>query len=327
MRHRCTALAASLTLMLGAGCGNLDRIDRVHDLRLLGIRAEPPDQALRIDPSLGVLGTPQPVQLTALVADPNGGGRPIQYSLAVCAGLDNGRMTPSPSAGATFGGAATAQATYRCRPEGYQVLAQGTAFAKAGWVEVSATLQASNSLLAAALARDDYHGFGGLRLPVQVQIGAGKESVIGTKLVVFTLADPNTYVANQNPQLTGIEVGTQPWTAGAPYVFAASQRPSAKGWNLQPTFDPNLQVPYTQTSYTGSPLQFTERWRFDYFGTVGTFTPATTGGQQPISLAPEPANTNWLPAPGAQGPATFWFVVRDGRGGENWLIREARLTP
>ena len=92
----CVALAA-------VGCGELDTADRVHDLRLLAMKAEPPEQVLPVafladggvvayPPADG--GTPRvpplaPVTVTALVADPAGEGREVTYRFSTCAQLES----------------------------------------------------------------------------------------------------------------------------------------------------------------------------------------------------------------------------------------------
>ena len=328
MRHVPPAMQLLTALLVASGCGDLDTIDHVQDLRLLGVRAEPPDQAIAVDANQMVTGSPQPVQMTALVADPNGKGRPIDYSFSVCAQLDTGTTAAAGGGGGAFGGGSGSAATptYRCLPEGLQEFARGTTVAKNGWVEIGGALSANASLLTLALTLDRFHGINGLRLPVQLTLGADNTRIVGTKLVVFTLADAATYVPNKNPVLTGINVAGSAWAADAPFAFTG-KRPTEEGWHIEPIFDPSLQVAYQQLSFSRRPLPFTERWLFDFFSTFGGFSPSTAGGQRPVSAEPEPPDSNWLPPAEARGPGTFWFVVRDGRGGENWLIRQGVRQP
>ncbi len=322
-RHLVGAAALALAWFWGIGCGTLDTIDHVQDLRVLGVRAEPPDQPISVTSDLTVLGATMPVQVTALVADPCGLGRPITYSFAVCAKLDTG----VPTAGG--GGppvASTSSATHRCLPSEYSEFAHGTAVAANGWVEISGTFTAASALLSAALVLDNYHGLDGLRLPVQLTISAGDQHIVGTKLVVYTIANGAPYTPNENPNLQGLNVEGAPWPEASPFVFSRADMPSHDGWRIAPVFDANLQVTYQQTSFAGTPLQFQELWLFDYFSTFGGFSPTSAGGQRIVSNVPESPDSKWLPPDGGMGPATFWFVVRDGRGGETWLVREAQLN-
>ena len=308
----------------GLACGSLDSIDHVRDLRVLGVRADPPDQPLSIARDLSVTSATTPVQVTALVADPYGGGRPIAYTFAVCAKLDTG------TSGGGGGGppvASTSSATHRCLPTETTEFASGTAVAKNGWVEIAASFTASQALLGAALQLDNYHGLDGLRLPVQFTVSAGDQNIVGTKLVVYTITQGAAYTPNVNPNLQALQVEGAPWDANTPFIFSHADRPSKDGWKLQPVFDANLQVTYEQASFSGSLLQFQELWLFDYFSTFGGFSPTSAGGQRIISTVPESPDSNWLPSQDDTGPGTFWLVVRDGRGGETWLVREAQLNP
>ena len=74
MQRTSMACLIALSLSWLSGCGDLDPVDYVHDLRLLAVRAEPPDQALSVGPELTVSQGASDVQITALVADPNGQG-------------------------------------------------------------------------------------------------------------------------------------------------------------------------------------------------------------------------------------------------------------
>lgn len=74
MRSRNASAGLILLLWAGAGCGSpFPPETLVERLRILGVRAEPPEA----DPSTVV-------ELDALVADPAGEGRPVECTWAVC---------------------------------------------------------------------------------------------------------------------------------------------------------------------------------------------------------------------------------------------------
>lgn len=297
-----------------AGCGNLDGIDNVHDLRMLGVRATPPEQ--NIDPNALAVGASQgatstaAVQIDALVADPLGNGRTISYTFSTCTLLD-------PNASACLG-----------KSPGYQVLTTGTTAPNQGSVVISTVFAPSDAFVTQALQQDNYHGLDGLRVPVQLSIAAGNEQMVGVKLVVYTPPFPGiTNAPHNNPNIAGITVDGAPWPNNGAFTFSMAQRPT-DGWNIAPVFDGNAQATYQLPSFQGKILTFTESWLFDYFSTFGDFFSLTTaGGFQIASNAANATSSKWKPADGtAPASGTFYVVVRDGRGGENWTILQAVLV-
>src|SRR4051794_40185189 len=113
--------AGLLTLGLLVHCSDpVDTADQVHDLRLLAMRVEPPEQSL---------ASAQPVTVTALLADPFGAGRPVHCRWATCADLDSD--------------------TSRCLDggPGYTLLAEADVSATAGGAEPSVTFSPDPVLL------------------------------------------------------------------------------------------------------------------------------------------------------------------------------------
>lgn len=304
----CVSVATGLI-----GCGTLDSPDDVKDLRMLAVRAEPPDQIL-IPASLqavpGVSST-LPIDVTTLIADPNGNGRSIAYTLSTCARLntDNRNCTTA--------------------SVGYAAVSQGVTQASGGYTELSLPFVPSDDLLLQALTNDPYHGTQGLWLPVQLELTAGQDHVVGTKLLVYTLPPASgIYVPNANPNLAGVSVGDKDWTPAAPFVFSASGVPK-DGYIINPVFNRADEQSYAQPTFEGGANPAQEAWLVDYFNTWGGMTPTTAGGASPTaaSQALVPASAFKPPADAQLGPGLFWFVVRDGRGGASWLVRSAQLLP
>lgn len=316
-----------LALLAAAACGSLDSADHVHDLRMLGIRAEPPEQVFALpisldagpslieadggispDVALALASIQvQPVTVRALVADPDGGGRNIHYQFAVCDALsgDGGRCDLS-------------------QPNAY-AFKEGDYAPDAGWAELSATFTPKLSLLAAAVQADPYHGFGFLPLPVQLIVHAGDEEVVGFKRVLFTVSfqgEP-TPTPNQNPFIPAVFLDGDVWSATVPPVLA-----DRCAHAIAPVVVDGGQETYSRQKFDGSSIQFRESWRYNFFATGGGFTAAATGGAGGILGTPQPTDTTWQPDDGeAPGEVTYFLVVRDGRGGEGWTVREARFAP
>src|SRR5215831_20314850 len=84
MQHSSKALAAVafFTLAVG-GCSSFQDESTLIDLRILGIKADPPE--IYVDPStLANQTAPFTSTLTALVLDPKGNGRTISYDVLAC---------------------------------------------------------------------------------------------------------------------------------------------------------------------------------------------------------------------------------------------------
>jgi hypothetical protein len=259
--------------------------------------------------SLGGSKTTKPVTVTALVADPKGAGRAIHYAWSVCA-LRNSQSRCDADA------------------DGYQALDEGDVAQGSVSNEIAVTFTPSTALLNLAVQKDAYRGFGGLPLPVQLRITAGTEVVVGEKLVIFTLpAQMPATGPNQNPVLLDLKASSQSWTADFVAPFKGSGADG--GHDLLPVYDPATQVAYTRPTFDGKTIDFTERFKFAWYATGGGFSPAISGGgQQGFNPNTITDDTRWKPDNGdPEQDVTYWVVVRDGRGGENWLLRHGHYTP
>jgi hypothetical protein len=321
-------------------CGELDTADRVHDLRLLAMRAEPPEQVLPVAflPDGGVVAYPSPdggaprvpplapVTVTALVADPLGAGREVTYRFSTCAQLESD--------------------TRRCTEDSprYRVLAEGAVTPSELGGEPSVTFTPSYALIGDIVRRDGLHGFGGINLPVQIEISAGEESVVGFKRVAFQFGPRPLPPPNQNPVFQGLDYNGATWAEDATPQFLATERPAREipgtgtetdggtqvGSNrVTPRVDPARFEEYDRPTFDGPPVHFIESWRYNFHATQGTFSPAATGGGGNATTGNDSSTAsswNTLPGQTTAGPMTVWVVVRDGRGGESWIARRA-LAP
>jgi hypothetical protein len=336
MRTRWLAgLVSSCFAVVMVGCGQLDTADRVHDLRLLAIRATPPEQVLPVafTANGSVLSTigqkvptpPAPVTVTALLADPAGAGREVSYRFSTCVQLDSD--------------------TRRCTEDtpAYQVLSEGTVVPTDLGAEPSVTFSPDYKLIGELVRRDSLHGFGGVNLPVQIEITAGDESVAGFKRVTFEFGTPPLPPPNHNPELQALDYNGATWLAEAMPQFLAASAPTRgipgtggadggtdTGTNtVTPIVDPAGFEEYDRPTFDGEPpVHFTETWRYSYFATRGSFSPGTAGGGNAATGNDGSTASRWSTVEGqtSAGPMTVWVVVRDGRGGESWVARRA-LAP
>lgn len=304
--QRSIALVFAL-LLHGCSCGVLDGPGHVHDLRLLAMRADPPEQ--RLGP-----GT-MPVTVTALVASP---AQSVVASAtwSTCAQQDS--------------------ATTRCLESspGFAVLGESMVTIGPDGAEPSITFAPDPVLLELLRQSDPYRGLGGLRQVVQVELRAGEESVVGFKRVVFVLPTGMQAALNTNPVVGPVEFNDAGWAPGAPVLFTVPppriagqmmlMAPPAKN-QVAVLEDKSLREEYEVRTFEGELRTLQEAWRYNFFATHGSFSPQAAGGSN-LLRGDAGVEANWSRVEledGGSGPTTVWIVVRDGRGGENWTTRHA----
>lgn len=311
-----------------------DLPQRVEDLRVLGMALEPPEVLMRactppvlraiaaaaatdagfdaIPPELAlrlVLEAAAPVELRALVADPAGEGRGFDWELFAC-------DRPSER---------------RCADLERRV-SLGAGRAKSG--ELSATVRLGaqlfpdgGSLLLSSLQADLYQGLGGIRVPVLLVLTAPDtgERIFAQKLMVFQCnLFPETR-QNVNPTPPPLALDGEAWEAAAvpevrgagPFAIEADGDEVALG-----------EETYVVPTFSLQPLTLRESWKIARYVTHGDLTPYETGGATVPGTA-ERHRSLWRPASTMREPTEvrFWFVVRDGRGGQAWTERRLRWSP
>ncbi len=324
-------LALLLMALMVACTPPTDDPSSVKDLRAISLTFSPPDVLLDgCSPQLiqtlagsggfaGVnLGDPnvakllralgQPVEFSALIADPNGDGRSLSYQLFACANTgdrecDNASEYIELKSGETVGGTEVKFATAL----GITTLADRT------------------PLLQKVITEDRFRGLGGIRMPVvlRVQASGSSEQVFAQKLMVYTCPVFPEQKANVQPVLPELTLDGKPWdTAVLPELKAG------KAYKVEPTDFTALEEAYLVPSLALQPVPLQESWKIAWSSTAGTISPNQTGG---IDFAGQPGRNRvtWTPTleGGAPKDATFYAVVRDGRGGQSVLIRTARVVP
>jgi hypothetical protein len=303
----------------------------VKDLRAISLTFSPPDVLLEgCSPQLiqslagaggfaGVnLGDPnvakllralgQPVEFSALIADPKGDGRSLSYQLYACANTgdrecDNASEYIELKRGEMVGGMEVKFST-----------ALGTT-----------TLADRTPLLQKVITEDRFRGLGGIRMPVvlRVQAPGASEQIFAQKLMVYTCPVFPEQKANVQPALPGLTIDTKPWDAEPTLELKAG-----KAYKVEPTDFTALEESYLVPSLQLQPVPLQESWKIAWSSTAGTISPNQTGG---IDFAGQPGRNRvtWTPTLEGKEPreATFYAVVRDGRGGQSVLIRTARIVP
>lgn len=308
------ALRLLLPFVLFTACiGPEDNPASVHDLRVLGVQLSPPE--LMYTPSAGscldVPGTANfdpadllawavPVEYRALIADPAGNGRSLDYRLWLCADPDD-----------------------RACEETRILLSEGTTTAGEVVLPVQPgqeALEAGEAFFNELAANNDLGGLFGLWVPIVLELRAGDEEVRAQKLLVLSCKWFPESEANVNPVLPGILAGGAPFTEGQLLLGPGP-------FDMVPEDFSALQVPYVLPTSTLEPVSLVETWKVAWYTDYGVFAPNQTGGTD-LGGGSARHNTEWIPPQDAtERDVRFWFVVRDGRGGLSWITRTARYRP
>jgi hypothetical protein len=307
MRARTWTLSLALAALVACAPPD-DDPSQVKDLRVLGVSTEPAEvmrASCQPTPvSLAAFATP--LQVTALIVDPKGQGRAVDYAYFACASLDD----------------------VDCKNEAMRIpLAQGTTTAgelAATLAPGTATVPSTGQRLIDALVEEDvYKGFGGIRVPLVLKLKAGSEEVYARKLLVYNCPSVAGVAQNLNPVLPGITVDGQ--------VMPPSGVPVLSGpgpFELRPEDFSAREEAYVVPSFDLEPVALKESWKLGWHTDLGKIAPTQSGGVERFSQSEERHRVEWTPPSRAgEQDVTFWVVTRDGRGGLTWLARRARYRP
>jgi hypothetical protein len=184
-------------------------------------------------------------------------------------------------------------------------------------------------------------GDGGFSLgliPVDLEVdlrttGDGGQTAV--KAIPITLVLPPGDVANQNPQMQGVTFDGEAWTDGTPLQIAYGNCPTPQRsrptggasavcqHTIVPLYDFAQSETFHLEASDGGWVAERERLTFSWFTTQGTFQRTTTAQATPgESTSDIGLNSTWSEPDQKTGPVTFWFVMRDGRGGASWITRQ-----
>jgi hypothetical protein len=295
----------ALLLALGAllaGCvDNVDHASNVHDLRVLAMRADPPDFIVS-DLGSGALPALPSFTVQSLIYDPPQGHRDIHFSYSTC---------PSP-------------VNERCEGvDGEIAMTEGTVTGGIALGTLGATAEQLSqfaTLFTTALADDPYHGFGGLPLTMALHATASTDEIWGAKEIVIWLPIPKAIDGqqpNKNPPPPDLMIDG--------VVVLVGDKPLVRDGTPFDVFppDPSLKESYLVPNFDGTIRALTESWSYSWFTTKGRFSSESTGGWNQIFQADNDTPTTIELGGETPGDFEVIVVVRDGRGGESWVIRQA----
>lgn len=293
-----------------AGCLSVqDNPSKVVDLRVLAIQTDPPELlASGCDPNApdSFLTWAQPITYRALIDDPQGAGRVLDYTLLTC----------------------PEQGDRQCDSDRRVELARGTT--TAGVLELSVTPSLAQtadggSLLLETLRADTYLGFGGIRVPLVLHLRGGGEEIFAQKLMVYSCARVPGMAANVNPVFPPLTVDGEPWGEGTLPTLSGVEPHLVEledpGDDEETYVVPSLEDP-------PQPLTLVESWQISWHTDHGRFDPVQTGGTN-LGGGVGRLSSRWFPPPEAEPREVVrvWAVARDGRGGQTWVERQFRYAP
>ncbi|MFH1129986.1 MAG: hypothetical protein V1754_01540 [Pseudomonadota bacterium] len=274
------------------GCStDFDPVWKINDLRILAIRAEPPEVLVPI----GTTTFPS-VKIDGLVVDPQNPDALFDWELWACTAERNG----------------CEEATKRTRVHK----------AKTKLSEIQLDFILGEELYLAALKADPFKGFGGVPVIVELRISQSPEPVvIGIKRIVYGNSIPAAKQPNQNPKFAEIQLDGEP--ISAPVSISKCQPVELLPIPTDMSKE-NYLVATFSDPFNGRDLE--EYLSFSFFATSGQLSFAFTGGKPSsvmINKKIEDVSSEWnncdeLGEPPPSGNATIWIVIRDDRGGVGW---------
>jgi hypothetical protein len=295
-------MVALLLLSCLAACSpGFDQPYQVKDLRVLAIRADPPEFVFKTQQDgQAAVAAGLDVNVNVLIADPAGGGRTLDCKIRTC-GL------PSSA---------------RCDD------------AKAVWILKEASCTAGENPMtvklgpdhvAAALEADIAHGYSGIPVWLELTVTGGEYELYALKDVVIATEFPAGRIPNTNPMMIGLNLDGGPVDAGGTIRFSAGQeikvqvartRASKEAYVL-----PSMKNP-------GEAVELLEYMSVAFYSDAGDFSKSNVSDKvhNPLLADPEQnkpvdMSVKWhAPGDSSVQEVDFWFVLTDGRGGTDWLM-------
>ena len=266
---------------------------KIADFRVLAVRADPPEVVF--DPADTEL---PPVTISMLMVDPRT-TQPVDITASLCPQVDDKRC----GAGAL----------------------QNATVTSAGPV-VSFKVTPTPELLRAAVLADPLHGYGGIRVQVDIVLnGSFQRTARATKTLLYTPRTPG-YVPNHSFEILGLNLTSN----GRPMGFVGPNDTLnvsvADQVGILPLLAPtsgtgDAAEEYDVTDLSGRPAHLKEHLSYSLYSTVHAHFLTDTAEQPPSDVAPPLAGVFQFQAT-LTATGTLYIVARDGRGGVAWYLTE-----
>ncbi|NOZ01200.1 MAG: hypothetical protein GXP54_04845 [Deltaproteobacteria bacterium] len=318
-----TVLLAVATTAV-AGCDmSFDDPSMVQDLRILGLKADPPE-------FLGAdyADLDRDVRISVLLADPlNEGKGGLECLLRACVLSNDYRCDDNDSTVVLakqpcVDGSNTFQVTVPAD------LILATRNADPSWMAIEAGIaQAIDQGVPPEIAELGKSLYSGVAVWVEIVVSGGDHELRGLQSVIFSPENPKGRTANTNPTIAGVRLNGQvggtvteiPFSPGESIRVEVLKTWDSKETFLLPTYDP-----------PGGVATVDEYMTFAFYADAGDFSPDTTTDKPPNIFNADPEAeqkpvdlwSTWTAPAADEVPADgvrFWFVLIDGRGGTDWI--------
>lgn len=296
---------AALALGIGLACTpDFDSVTVVKDLRILAIRATPPELLV----PLGATNFGS-VHIDALVLDPRKPNQRFDWELWLCSAEEN-----------------------RCDDAALQTQA-AAGNSKLDAIETDFQITEEDYL--AALDADIFQGFGGVPVIFELRIeDPDGPSVLGIKRMVYGNFLPAEKQPNKNPSLVQIKLDGEdnPNTADQPVDVESCQ-----ALNLLPVPQDDAKETYLAATFSDpfNGVELEEFLTYSFYSDQGGLSRPQTGGKGSTFVdvkSVDDPSSEWsrcLPSGLKPDPevSTIWVIVRDDRGGVGWQSLTTKTLP
>jgi hypothetical protein len=257
---------------------------QVTDLRVLAIRAQPPEAMVDF-----ARQEVQAVEVEALIVDPNPRAT-LTVRGRVCFPTDSGRCDTPPI-------------------EPTNPLEQPPRF----------MLDARNvppEFVAAAVQDDRLKGFGGIRVQFSMDADDGDPhgKVEASKILLYSTAPSDQ--RNRNPEITRVEITRDGAPVGTVLPGGTLALVPGVEYGIRPVAEPIEE--YDTLDLSGQNVHLREAPRYSFFGTAPLEFDRDEA-DEPLSGQVQPTNGIARVTLQSASTAMMWVVVRDGRGGVAWI--------
>jgi hypothetical protein len=329
VRRELCWIALVLAPLLGACDAGFESPELVIDLRVLGMRAEPPEVLIPEDiQDLDLADLPE-IEICALVADPFESRR-LAFAFSACVPNNNRRCEGrSPLLDLRSGSVDD--------PEEADAP-----------VEICATIGPSPGLLEVvqrSITLDALQGFGAVDIQVEVKVWPEgnnlDQAIYASKKMRFGIAMPAERVANRNPTLETIRVARDPTGVRGldfdmPIGRCADIEPMLVAPDERLMFLPveseDAREAYVVPTLGGDVDEFVENLSYQFYASGGKIARFTTGGTRDIFGNEPTLHSYWRAptledSPDEEREVALWVIQRDERGGQTWFPSCARVVP
>lgn len=312
-------------LLLAAACDpGFRNPTTVETLRVLAVKAEPPEVLVDIPAVMATGMLPEPIPtitLTPLVVDPRGAGRPVGYRVFVCPNAPKDMI----EGGTQRAGRVDDTVGEMPCEEGSLLIAEGTMAPNPdGTVPFTVMHQPTLPFLVQAAMSDPLGIELGLPIVFTFVITAGDERVTAFKRVIFApKLDPN-HKPNQNPEVDRIYFRVSRDQDKVPIDLANPPSLPPRG-QLRISVEPAKAESYWARAFSLQSRSFytehvkEETLRYHFYATSGHFSPGSVNNDpSPLLNRPNLDHETTYEAGTTIGLIDVFVVVRDERAGSSF---------